>query len=347
MLKQRESSKTSSSDAEFTKHYEVRGVLQFDGWLPQTVEARDDYVVGLLAKQPVDESSWSVPPHLALANLPTYDAAGQMRMRAALPERTEDIEKVTHEAIKESEERTSQAWRLRVDVKAIEKFVREYGVLHTKDLPNLEPLKSLELKAAIETMDEHADLPDWEAAAPGTVVDEMDFAAAFWLLRRASILQAIAARGTDLAFRERISDFADAQRLLRQAWSGDESVVDMNIGAELNQGFELLAFGIRPKGEVLLATRDLWKLICFLFLLDKKRGKTGVCANPNCPAPYFLKLRRTQKICEQGECVTWAQRKYALGWWNREGKARRTRKRAKASLTKRPAKNRTSRRKTQ
>jgi hypothetical protein len=203
---------------------------------------------------------------------------------------------MTDKTIKEFEEKINQGWALRVDGRAVERFVRDFGVLHAKDLPYIEPLKA-ETKKLFE---------DYLNLSPVLV------------------------RPVDFNFREQLSDFMDAQRLLRRAWSGDGSVIDLNIKTELEEGFELLAFDVRRKGEVLLETEDLWKFICFLFLLDETRGKTGVCANPNCPAPYFLKHRRTQKICEQGECVAWAQRQYALRWWNREGKGRRAKKRAKS-----------------
>lgn len=69
-------------------------------------------------------------------------------------------------------------------------------------------------------------------------------------------------------------------------------------------------------GEVAINVRDVWSLICLLFVRDSVAGKTAICANPDCLAPYFLKNRRTQKICDTGPCKAWATRGYALKWWH-------------------------------
>jgi hypothetical protein len=80
------------------------------------------------------------------------------------------------------------------------------------------------------------------------------------------------------------------------------------------------------RGIVELVPGDLWALICFLSVRDYKTEKLGVCENPDCPARYFRKNRRTQKFCEQGPCVAYAQRQYSLDWWNRVGKKKREKK---------------------
>jgi hypothetical protein len=55
-------------------------------------------------------------------------------------------------------------------------------------------------------------------------------------------------------------------------------------------------------------------------------GQMATCRNPECVAQYFLAKRRTQLYCELGECTRYAQRLYALDWWNRTGKLRDTKK---------------------
>lgn len=55
-------------------------------------------------------------------------------------------------------------------------------------------------------------------------------------------------------------------------------------------------------------------------------SKMAICQNPDCAAPYFMAKRSDQKYCERGECTAYAQRKYALEWWNREGRQSRQRK---------------------
>ena len=47
--------------------------------------------------------------------------------------------------------------------------------------------------------------------------------------------------------------------------------------------------------------------------------KMGFCENPECPAPYFLKARKTQRFCERGPCLAYGQRQHALSWWRRVG----------------------------
>jgi hypothetical protein len=115
-------------------------------------------------------------------------------------------------------------------------------------------------------------------------------------------------------------DLADAQRTLTAAWSGEpvtftamEGVVEENVNAAV----------LLSEGYVRLAIQNLWATICFLFLKDFQAGKIVVCGNPDCPAPYFVAKRRTQKFCESGACTDYAHRQYALKWWNAEGKARR------------------------
>jgi hypothetical protein len=49
----------------------------------------------------------------------------------------------------------------------------------------------------------------------------------------------------------------------------------------------------------------------------------GICHNPECPAPYFLKRRKDQKHCEMGPCTEYTQRQHANKYWHKAGKRRR------------------------
>jgi hypothetical protein len=80
--------------------------------------------------------------------------------------------------------------------------------------------------------------------------------------------------------------------------------------------------------------RDLWQTAFLLFITDHLQGKTGICENPECPNSYFIKKRASQKYCESGGCVAYAQRKYAREWWHREGKQQRELRRKKAQAKK-------------
>jgi len=97
-----------------------------------------------------------------------------------------------------------------------------------------------------------------------------------------------------------------------------------DIEGDVEEGFDTKV--VVAYGYVELRPKDLWAAICFLFLWDFKAGKLGICENPDCPAPYFRRKRRTQKFCEQGPCVAYKQRKYSLDYWNRKGKKRRDKK---------------------
>jgi hypothetical protein len=60
----------------------------------------------------------------------------------------------------------------------------------------------------------------------------------------------------------------------------------------------------------------------------------AVCGNPGCPVRYFVGRRRDQKYCESGDCTAYAQRQYALKYWNRKGKHRRAEKSKQEKKTK-------------
>jgi hypothetical protein len=128
---------------------------------------------------------------------------------------------------------------------------------------------------------------------------------------------------TTRRFDEDAATFTDAQDSLRKAWAGDgEAVNEVEAQAQV-------ALKARPSvraRSVELIMDDLWSLICLLFLMDHAAGKTGVCGNPECPAPYFLRKRKDQKYCERGKCSAYAQRRYALGWWERKGYELRAKK---------------------
>jgi hypothetical protein len=58
---------------------------------------------------------------------------------------------------------------------------------------------------------------------------------------------------------------------------------------------------------------------------------TSICANPECPTPYFFPSRPGRKYCEE-KCAGPAQREFKRRWWREHGKAwRKQRKSKKAS----------------
>jgi hypothetical protein len=68
-------------------------------------------------------------------------------------------------------------------------------------------------------------------------------------------------------------------------------------------------------GRLIIDPRNLPAQIAQGVLEHKDNMK--VCANPGCPAPYFLAKRKTQKFCEAGGCVNYGHRKNALDYWHR------------------------------
>jgi hypothetical protein len=121
------------------------------------------------------------------------------------------------------------------------------------------------------------------------------------------------------------------QTLLREAWKGDALAVEqIQFGIShhpLQEVFGPPRLTVAPsaKGMILYA-KDLWSFVRVTFLVDSERRLTKFCGNPECPMPYFIASRKDQKYCERGACTTYAQRKYALGWWERKGYELRAKK---------------------
>ena len=128
-----------------------------------------------------------------------------------------------------------------------------------------------------------------------------------------------------------VLDFRD---LLRKAWKGDAGA-QFSMREEVGRHMKS-TWSFRD-GRVEMIPDKIWSAICILFLRDYEAGRTGVCANPDCPAPYYLKSRGSQKFCEAGPCVAYAQRQYALRWWNKAGKARRAKMQKKNRKSRRKA----------
>jgi hypothetical protein len=120
--------------------------------------------------------------------------------------------------------------------------------------------------------------------------------------------------------------YSQMQRLLRGAWQGDLTAIELiQFGAKHYS--EQAAYGpisVKPvptSSGLDIYTHDLWTYIRLAFLTDRDRAR--VCANPDCIAPYFLAKRKDTKLCGSELCATRAQRQWALDWWNEEGADRR------------------------
>lgn len=124
------------------------------------------------------------------------------------------------------------------------------------------------------------------------------------------------------------------QDKLREAWRGDLAAIEEIrkwVNAYMTTSLTFV------KGRIEMAPKDFLGTIFLLFLRDRAAGKTAICENPDCVSPYFIKAKKTQKLCGSAACNAFAQRNYALNWWHKEGKKQREEKRAKAQNRRRKA----------
>lgn len=82
----------------------------------------------------------------------------------------------------------------------------------------------------------------------------------------------------------------------------------------------------RGRTFILIPNYSSLRSLLFKAVMDRS-SMFARCHNPDCLAPYFLAKRKGQKYCERGDCTAYAQRQYALKWWNEEGQKRRQDKR--------------------
>jgi|SRR5579863_6901039 len=114
---------------------------------------------------------------------------------------------------------------------------------------------------------------------------------------------------------------------LRKAWRGEEGGLKEVQGWIDRNLVTSLSF---VDGRIDVTPKDFLGTIFLLFLRDFAAGRTAICANPDCAQPYILKAKAKQKFCESRECAGYAQRQYALKWWNEVGKQQREKRQKKA-----------------
>jgi hypothetical protein len=194
------------------------------------------------------------------------------------------------------------------DPRAVEAFVKRYGILHWDATSQ----KLLEEESNVGIREDILRTRDLNHQQLRTQIENVLHGSPLPENRHYSV--------------ESFGLFLD-QDHLQGIWEDAESVEELETQVVVNVAIK--------EHTVELLPRDLWALICLLSVRDYKAGRLGVCENPDCPARYFFRKRKTQKFCEQGPCVTYAQRPYSLGWWSRVGKKRRERK-AKAHKRSKP-----------
>jgi hypothetical protein len=132
--------------------------------------------------------------------------------------------------------------------------------------------------------------------------------------------------------RETESSILEARNELRELWEASAPATRKEeiLTAWLRRGPADFLLP-RWKGRTLSLFPNYVNLRALLFIgILHRSARFARCQNPDCPAPYFLANRRSQKYCERGDCTAYAQRKYALKWWKDEGQKRRRTKRRKS-----------------
>jgi hypothetical protein len=82
------------------------------------------------------------------------------------------------------------------------------------------------------------------------------------------------------------------QEYLQKAWKGDQAILEQMVG-DLKAYLRVLPSGID------IVVEDLWTLVRLMFLHDWWSGRARKCSNPDCLTPYFLAVRKGQKLCSQ------------------------------------------------
>jgi hypothetical protein len=126
------------------------------------------------------------------------------------------------------------------------------------------------------------------------------------------------------------TSFVYQQRdILRKAWEGDRAAIEsmrQHAAANVTSQWKF------HHGRIDITAPDAWTVVCVLFLIDHESGNTVICKNDeDCPAPYFVRKRRTQKFCESGPCVAHGQRLRSKKWWGEHGNEWREQAQKKSS----------------
>jgi hypothetical protein len=124
---------------------------------------------------------------------------------------------------------------------------------------------------------------------------------------------------------ETVRSILEARNELRELWDASAAVTRKEeiLTGWLRRGPADFLLP-RWKGRTLSLFPNYVNLRALLFMgIMHRSARFARCHNPDCPTPYFLARRKSQKFCERGACTAYAQRQYALKWWNAEGKKRR------------------------
>jgi hypothetical protein len=110
--------------------------------------------------------------------------------------------------------------------------------------------------------------------------------------------------------------------ILRAIWRADQYS---------NDYLKILLTGSRvefdwKRGELVYSPENDFEYAIYALFRNSSRAK--FCANPDCPAPYFIGARKSERYCSE-DCAAVYQRKWKRNWWKQVGSSRRKEQRAR------------------
>jgi hypothetical protein len=107
---------------------------------------------------------------------------------------------------------------------------------------------------------------------------------------------------------------------LRGSWGNLSAANEIDSTLRRWLGGELAKIGrpaFVPYDPVNTMEPNPWNLrVTLAFAVINNFPKLGVCSNPKCPRPYFLRSRAGQKFCNRKACLAYGQREQKLKWWH-------------------------------
>jgi hypothetical protein len=133
----------------------------------------------------------------------------------------------------------------------------------------------------------------------------------------------------DLAFRQSLSDWRDAQNFVRRHWSSSRNS-GHKIGMRSSEEVHL-----DKRGKIsALALESLRRFLEFE-LWTTPRVRRMKCTAPDCGTPFVIATRADQKTCDDPHCKKWAQRTFKRKWWAANGERWRKERAKKQGKAKR------------
>jgi hypothetical protein len=108
-----------------------------------------------------------------------------------------------------------------------------------------------------------------------------------------------------LSFVPDLARARNMQTFLVKAWRGDKGAIVKLEHELMRQGLrpwfgvteQVLELKDTPRDALTLWADDIWTVVRIAFLMDYKVGRAKICANPDCPTPYFVENRKGQEFC--------------------------------------------------